>query len=164
MNERDEYTAIMRRESTRYKNLPWWRVYARTKQMGQVRRAAANASYAGVNIDVPRSARSLVFYKTKRFFAHELTWLALVAVAMTTGGYFFVKVLNGGPPKPLAPGITQRGYQFIIPAGYAQRDNYEDADPSNLCDRIPAYGGYDEFHMEERRDGSIVITCDPDEG
>lgn len=168
MDEKAEYTAIMRKEVTRYSNLPWWRVLKRTRQMARVRTAAADVSYAGSTVTMPPTAR-IRFWAwlwdnvIDTMAAYTIFWVVVILSAI--GGFAWVCVVGvsalDSPSKPLAPGITQRGFTYTIPPGYIQRVNYGDADPDELCDRLPDYGSYDDFEMTTAKDGTIVIVCDP---
>lgn len=167
MDEREEYAAIMRREVTRYESLPLWRVLARTRRMAAVRRAAADLAYAGCNPKIPKTARVKFLHALRHWWKsfalrfHIKTLVTIAAAVAALSGFIAWGLSLGGPPKPLAPGITQRGFTFIVPPGYIQRANYADAEPGALCDRIPAYGSYDDYKMTTRQDGAIVIVCDP---
>lgn len=175
MDEREEYTAIMRKEIMRYESTPPWRVLHRTRQMGRVRTAAADLAYAGGNPNIPKPARHDFVQGVKSVWAWfvnvvVLDWpgflmaiLATIAAVFTIIYFTFSWMATwGSPPKPLPQGIVQRGYSFIIPAGYAQTAAYENADVSDLCHRLPDWydeRGNDDRTIKSRPDGSIVITC-----
>lgn len=158
-NETDEYVAIMRRETTRYETLPWWRVFARTRQMGRLRTAAADVAYAGREVRMPETSRSKIpDLAIDAIFSIPAIICCFVVIIVAI---VWACIAFSGPPKPLAPGIIQRGFTFIIPSGYIQRANYSDADPGSLCDRIPTYGQHDHYAMSPQKDGTIKIVCDP---
>lgn len=175
MDEREEYNAIFRKEVTLYEHTPPWRLLARTRRMGQVRRAAANLAYAGGNPSFPKPARAnfvqglkdgavwvwdKVILDWPGFCAF---WLGVI-LAIVFGMIQLVGWIGtwGGPPKPLPQGITQTGFSFVVSSGFAQRANWKDAaNPEHLCDRIPGYGRYDDYRIKQRTDGSILIVCDP---
>ncbi len=178
LEERNEYNAIYRKEVTLYESTPPWRVFARTRRMGHVRRAAANLAYAGGSPNIPRPARADFVSAVGRSWKWVrdcvildwpgfcLFWLGVI-VAVVFGVIQLVGWIGtwGGPPKPLPSGITQSGFQFLIPAGYVESAEYEEvANPVNLCERIPGYNNtYDDYTLKTRADGVIVVTCDPGE-
>lgn len=175
MDEREEYNSIFRKEVTLYEHTPPWRIFARTRRMGHVRRAAANLAYAGGNPVFPSPARANFVKALRDVWDWVWDWiitdwpgvLALAVTVIIAIIFGMIQLVGwmgtwGGPPKPLPQGIAQTGFTFIVSPGFAQRANWQDAaDPGDLCDRIPGYGAYDNFKIKQRADGSILILCNP---
>jgi hypothetical protein len=169
-NESQAYLDIFKREKAIYEATPAWHVVARASLRKKVRYAYGDAIGSGSNVAMPATALTKSWAAFKRtwdnFWGDELSfWLMCLAVLLglvvaiwwcTTWGLW-----DGDPPKPLPPGIQQRGYTFIIPPDYATRANYRDIKAGDLCKRLPRWESIngDDTESSSGKDGSIIIHC-----
>jgi hypothetical protein len=164
-NEKQAYLDIFKREKAIYEATPAWHIVARASLRKKVRYAYGDAIGSGSNAAMPATALGKSWTAFKRFWDSEFIFWILVlgAILSVIAGIWWCTtwgLWRGDPPKPLPPGIQQRGYTFIIPPDYATRANYRDIKAGDLCSRLPRWESRnDETRSSSGRDGSIIIRC-----
>lgn len=176
-DEKQAYLEIFRREAAIYEATPARHFISRSKLRKKVRYAYGDVIGSGMEVSMPLTTAQAFWrdwgYIIRRGWGHEfargwlfvLTWITIFAAicAVVLWLIIGVGVFEGDPPKPLPPGIQQRGYRFIIPPDYALRQNYKEIRASDLCKRLPRWdSGYDDTESHSARDGSIIILCRAD--
>lgn len=179
-SEKQSCLEIFKRDRAIYEATPPRSFFSRSKLRRKLRYSYGDAVGAGNNVSMPLTAweaRKGGWAATVRkgwgrsFNRGWLYWLtcwtaffAAVAVAL-----FLILVVGifESHPKPLPPGIVQKGYTFVIPPNYATRANYKDIHADDLCERLPQFDNVsssgDEAEAHSARDGSIVIECKLDD-
>ncbi len=176
-NEKQSYLEIFQRDAALYEATPPRSLIQRTKLRRKLRYSYADAVGKGNRISMPLTAweaRKDGFYaflrrgwgsSFNRAWLFYLTiWTCIFAVAAVALYLILVVGIFTNPPKPLPPGIQQRGYSFIIPPNYATRANYKDIRANELCERLPQFDKSssrtgDEAIARSSRDGGIIIEC-----
>lgn len=176
-NEKQSYLEIFNRDRAIYEATPPRSFFARSKLRRKLRYSYGDAVGKGNNISMPLTAwearkggwASIVSKGWGSPYSHGwLFWLlmwAMMLSAVAVGLYLIIAVgIFDSHPKPLPPGIAQRGYTFVIPPNYATRANYKDIHANELCSRLPQFDtrphSGDKAIARSARDGSIVIECE----